>query len=200
MTAHRDAWMSAVLRKATESAEVKRRFFADNAARLVACAESLAAVFERGGRLFVLGNGGSACDAEHVAVEFCHPIFDKRRPLPAVSLAESSAWLTAVSNDEDFSVGFSRQLSVLARSGDAVLGITTSGQSRNVVRAMKQAREMGLLTIGLAGRDGGALVDHADHCFVVQSFSIHRIQETHETFIHVLWDLVHMVRGEEDVL
>jgi D-sedoheptulose 7-phosphate isomerase len=189
-----------IARKVRESHEVGARFFEENAAEIEACVRSLADRFRAGGRLFVVGNGGSACDAAHVAVEFVHPIVERRKALPAVSLAEGTAVLTAVGNDGDFACVFERQLEVLARAGDAVLGISTSGASANVLRALSRARREKLLTVGFAGRDGGRMPDVCDHCFVVKAWSIHRVQETHTLLLHLLWDLVHVAMGEDDVL
>lgn len=191
---------AAVLRKSRESAATSEAFFAAEADRIVACCRALAAAFDAGGRLFVMGNGGSACDAQHVAVEFMHPIIEKRPSLPAVALSTDTALLTAVGNDQDFSLAFAQQLRLLARRGDVALGISTSGKSANVNRALGAAHDLGLLTVGFAGRDGGRMTELCDHCFTVPSFSIHRIQETHATLLHVLWDLVHVIRGEEDVI
>lgn len=190
----------AILRKARESAEVKLRFFEEEAAALERCVLALAERFRAGGRLIAMGNGGSACDAEHVAVEFVHPIVEKRRPLPAISLTSSTPALTAIGNDTDFARIFVDQLELLARPGDAALGISTSGASANVNRALKRARELGLLTIGFAGRDGGRMPDVCDHCFVVKTWSVHRVQETHTALLHLLWDEVHVALGEDDVL
>lgn len=190
----------AILRKARESAEVKLRFMEEHAAMLEACTREMARRFQAGGRLWTLGNGGSACDADHVAVEFSHPIIEKRRPLPAMALGDSNALLTAVGNDTDFSRVFVAPLELLARAGDMVLGISTSGASANVNRALKRGRELGLLTIGFAGRDGGRMPEMCDHCFVVRSWSIHRIQESHTLLLHLLWDQVHVALGEDDVL
>lgn len=190
----------AILRKARESAETKLRFFEENAERLERCVRELAVRFGEGGRLLVMGNGGSACDAQHVAVEFLHPIIEKRKPLPALALTCDTATLTAIGNDTDFSRVFVDQLELLARPPDAVLGISSSGASANVNRALKRAREMGLLTIGFSGRDGGRMVDACDHCFVVKSWSIHRIQETQTLLLHLLWDQLHVAMGEDDVL
>jgi D-sedoheptulose 7-phosphate isomerase len=190
----------AILRKARESAEVKVRFFEEEAAALERCVRELAERFRAGGRLVVMGNGGSACDAEHAAVEFLHPIVEKRRPLPAIALTSSTAALTAIANDTDFARVFVDQLELLARPGDAALGISTSGASGNVNRALKRARELGLLTIGFAGRDGGRMSDVCDHCFVVKTWSVHRVQETHTALLHLLWDEVHVALGEDDVL
>jgi D-sedoheptulose 7-phosphate isomerase len=189
-----------MLRKARESAEVKLRFIEENAAQLEQCARAMAKRFEGGGRLFVMGNGGSACDAEHVAVEFVHPIVEKRKPLPAMSLAAAVAPMTAIGNDSDFSRVFADQLDLLAKPKDIVLGISTSGASANVIRALRLARQKSLLTIGFAGRDGGQMPDLCDYVFVVKSWSIHRIQETHTLLLHLLWDHVHVALGEDDVL
>jgi D-sedoheptulose 7-phosphate isomerase len=191
---------AAIERKVRESHEVGARFFAENAERIEVCARALAERFGGGGRLFVMGNGGSACDAAHVAVEFVHPVVEKRRALPAVSLPSDIAAITAIGNDLDFASVFEQQLRVLARPGDVALGISTSGASANVVRALKYARAAGLMTIGFAGRDGGRMVDVCAHCFVVETWSIHRVQESHTILLHLLWDLVHVTMGEDDVL
>jgi D-sedoheptulose 7-phosphate isomerase len=111
-----------------------------------------------------------------------------------------TAILTAIGNDHDFSMVFSQQLQMLGKPGDMVLGISTSGKSANVIRAFKAAREMNLMCIGFTGRDGGRMAELCEHCFVVGSFSIPRIQEAHGTLLHLLWDSIHIVRGEEDVL
>lgn len=190
----------AILRKARESAELKRQFVEQNAERVEGCARALAERFRTGGRLFAMGNGGSSCDAAHVAVEFAHPILERRRPLPALALGADTAMLTAVGNDGDFARVFEDQIELLAHPGDAALAISTSGASANVNRALACARRKGLLTIGFAGRDGGRMVDFCDHPFVVGSWSIHRVQETHTLLLHLLWDLVHVALGEEDVL
>jgi D-sedoheptulose 7-phosphate isomerase len=187
-------------RKVRESAALQTAFLEANAGRLEACVRALGERFTRGGRLFVMGNGGSACDAQHVAVEFQHPIIEKRRALPAIALTGDAAFLTAVGNDADFSLAFARQLDVLARPEDAVLGISSSGASANVNRALKRARERGLLTLGFSGRDGGAQADLCQFCFVVPSYSTHRIQETHTLLLHLLWDGLHVALGEPDVL
>jgi D-sedoheptulose 7-phosphate isomerase len=190
----------AAIRKARESAELAVRFVEQHAGALERCVRALGERFARGGRLYAMGNGGSACDAAHVAVEFQHPIIEKRRALPALPLAADAALLTAVGNDADFALVFARQIDLLARPEDAVLGISTSGASANVNRALRRARERGLLTIGFGGRDGGAMVDLCEHLFVVPSWSIHRIQETHTLLLHLLWDELHVALGEPDVL
>jgi D-sedoheptulose 7-phosphate isomerase len=189
-----------ILRKARESAELVVRTVDMYTGEVERTARMLAERFGRGGRLLVMGNGGSACDAQHAAVEFLHPIVEKRRALPALALTADTALLTAVGNDADFSQVFAQQIDLLARPEDAALGISTSGASANVNRALRRARERGLLTIGFSGRDGGAMAELCQFCFVVPTWSIHRIQETHTLLLHLLWDQLHVARGEPDVL
>jgi D-sedoheptulose 7-phosphate isomerase len=191
---------AAILRKARESADTKLQFFEENAEALEGCVRALAARLQAGGRLWVMGNGGSACDAQHVAVEFMHPIVEKRRAFAAHALTVDTATLTAIGNDSDFSRVFAAQLELVARKHDAALGLSTWGASANGQRALTRARDLGLLTIAFAGRDGGRLPEVTDWCFTVRSWSIHRIQETHTALLHLLWDLVHVALGEDDVL
>lgn len=190
----------AILRKARESADVKEQFFRAEADRIEALVRAMAARFSAGGRLYVMGNGGSATDAQHISLEFFHPIIEKRKALPAIALTADQALLTAISNDRDFAKVFADQLRVLARPGDMALAVSTSGKSPNLVQALETARELGLLSIAFTGKDGGRLPDLAEYCFVVPSFSIHRIQETHVTLYHIVWDLVHVALGEDDVI
>jgi len=189
-----------ILRKALESSQVAAQLFERDADRLEACVRSMAERFSTGARLFVMGNGGSACDAQHVAVEFQHPIIEKRRALPAIALTTDTATLTAIGNDSDFSMIFAAQLRLLGAPGDVALGISTSGQSANVARGLQAAREMGMLTLAFSGRDGGRIAALAEYSFVAPSFSIHRIQETHTILLHLLWDQLHVALGEDDVL
>src|SRR5213080_4690407 len=116
-----------------------------------------------------------------------HPILEKQPPLPAMALTTDTAVLMAVGNDQDFSMAFVEQLRMLGRRGDIALGISTSGKSANVNRALQAGREIGMLTVGFSGRDGGRMPEFCDFWFTVPSFSIHRIQETHETLLHVVW-------------
>jgi D-sedoheptulose 7-phosphate isomerase len=191
---------AAARRKAEESARTALELVTLEAPRIAECAARMAAAFDAGSRLYAFGNGGSACDAEHLALELMHPVIEKRPSLPALALSTSSALLSAVGNDQDFSLVFANQLSQLARAGDIAVAISTSGKSASVLRGLATARELGLLTIGLSGRDGGRMPEKCDYCFTVPSFSIHRIQETHGLLIHVLWDLLHVARGAEDVV
>jgi D-sedoheptulose 7-phosphate isomerase len=189
-----------ILRQSREAADTKQQFFNENAEKIAECCGAMAKRFDAGGKLLVFGNGGSCCDAMHMAVECTHPIIERRPALPAISLTTDMATLTAIGNDQDFSLAYVQQLRLLAQPGDIAMGMSTSGKSSNVNRALQAAREMGLLSIGYAGRDGGRMPSHCDFCFVVSSFSIPRIQETQETLLHIMWDLIHVIRGEEDVL
>ena len=190
----------AVLRKCRESAEMKAKFFDANAGIIEIVCSRLAQALAGGHKLFVMGNGGSSCDAMHVAVEFVHPIIEKRKAFPAFALTNDTVLLTAISNDSDFSQTFSEQLRLFGAPGDVALGISTSGMSANVNYGLQVAREMGMLTIGFAGKDGGRTKDTAEYCLTVPSFSIHRIQEVHTTLLHILWDMVHVLLGEEDTI
>jgi D-sedoheptulose 7-phosphate isomerase len=179
---------------------MKQKFFEANSGVLEEVCNKLAQALAGGHKLFVMGNGGSSCDAMHVAVEFVHPIIEKRRAFPAYALMNDPVLLTAISNDSDFSQTFAEQLRLFAQPGDVALGISTSGMSTNVNYALQFAREHGMLTIGFSGKDGGRTKDIAEYCLTVPSFSIHRIQEVHTTLLHILWDMVHVLLGEEDII
>ena len=189
-----------VTRQSREVAALKESFFNQHAEKIADCCRSMAAAFDRGATLYAMGNGGSSCDATHCSVEFMHPILQKRPALPSVALTTDTAIMTAVGNDQDFSMVFAEQLRMLGRAGDMILGVSTSGNSNSINRALRLARQRGMMTIGFAGRDGGRMTEVCDHLFVVPSFSIPRIQETHQTLLHIVWDLIHVIRGEEDVL
>ena len=156
--------------------------------------------FQQGHRLWVIGNGGSACDAQHVAVEFVHPIIEKRRPLPAFDLVSQTPVVTAIANDKDFAKVFVDPIELWGKPGDMILALTTSGQSPNLIYALQSARKKQMLTVAFSGKDGGRIAGAADYCFVVPSFTIHRVQECHVTLLHILWDLIHVEMGEEDVI
>ncbi|MBA3564632.1 MAG: SIS domain-containing protein [Gammaproteobacteria bacterium] len=197
------ALLESVRSKAADSVGTSQRFFADHAGQVVEVAHALADVFRHQGRLFTMGNGGSSCDAAHVAVEFLHPITAGRPALTAINLTSDVAMMTAVGNDVGFAHVFVRQLIAQAKPGDGLLGISTSGNSKNLLAAFAKAREMGLTTIGLAGMDGGDMARSGavDHCLVVATDSIHRIQECHVAIYHILWDLVHtLLAGERGAI
>lgn len=194
----RQTLLESVKQKADESVAVKQQFFRECAAQVVATAQALATVYARGGRLYTMGNGGSSCDSAHIAVEFQHPVTAGRPALPAHNMADDSAMLTAVGNDLGFQHVFLRQVIALMRPEDALIGVSTSGNSENLLLAFSAAKRLGATTIGLAGGDGGRMRNHVDldYCLVAPSDSIHRVQETHVAIYHILWDLTHTLLAD----
>ena len=194
-----EALLHSVDEKARESRETNARFFEEQGGALVEAAKAIAAVYRRGGRMFSMGNGGSSCDASHFAVEFVHPITTGRPALAAVNLVADLATITAIGNDVGFEHIFTRQLIAQAKSGDGLIGFSTSGNSSNLLHAFAKAKEMGVTTIGFAGGDGGAMASSGllDHCLVVPTTSIHRIQECHVAAYHIAWDLVHTLLADD---
>ncbi|GAA3071790.1 D-sedoheptulose-7-phosphate isomerase [Streptosporangium carneum] len=162
---------------------------------LAECAQEMAIRFASGGRLFAFGNGGSSTDAQEVATTFLYPAYGLS--LPALSLTGDVAVVTALSNDVGFDVVFARQLAALGRRGDIAVGLSTSGGSFNVLQAFEEASRRGMLTIGLAGDQGGKLAGLGllDYLFVIPSSSVHRIQEAQTTLYHVLWELTQHALG-----
>ncbi len=192
------ALLHSVAVKAAELRAANEAFFAAQAETLLAAARALAETWRGGGRLFAMGNGGSSCDASHIAVEFEHPITAGRPALPAIDLAADVAMLSAVGNDVGFDQVFARQVAAHARRGDALAGFSTSGNSANLIAGFAAAKERGLVTIGFAGGGGGRMKSSGmvDHCIVVPTDSIHRVQECHVAAYHILWDLVHTLLAE----
>lgn len=193
-------WRERVMHKCRESVEVKQHFFERYADAIGELSQKMAERFRDGHQLWVMGNGGSACDAQHVAVEFIHPIIEKRRALPALDLVSQIPVVTAISNDKDFARVFVDQIELWGKAGDMALAISTSGSSPNLIYALEAARRKGMLTISFSGKDGGRMPDVSDYCFIVPSYSIHRIQESHVALLHILWDLTHVALGAEDVI
>jgi len=178
--------------KAREITELRARVLRADGARLTACAAAMAERFDAGGRLLAFGNGGSATDAQDLVGLFVSPA-DDSTPLPAFSLTADIAVITALSNDVGFDVVFARQVGAFGRSTDIAVGLSTSGNSANLLRAFDEAGRRGMLTVGVAGYDGGKMaeLDSIDHLFVVPSPSVHRIQEAQTTIYHALWELTH---------
>ncbi|HWL05023.1 MAG TPA: D-sedoheptulose 7-phosphate isomerase [Xanthobacteraceae bacterium] len=148
-----------------------------------------------GGKVMFCGNGGSAADSQHLAAEFTGRFLKDRRPLPALSLTTDTSALTCISNDYDFRSVFSRQVVALGRSGDCLVGISTSGNSPNVIAAFEAARELSITTIGLLGRDGGKLRQLSDIALIVDSNVTARIQEAHILIGHALCGAVEKELG-----
>jgi D-sedoheptulose 7-phosphate isomerase len=176
--------------KADEIVGLRRTVLEQDGERLVSCAGRMAEAFRAGGRLFTFGNGGSSTDAQDVAALFLNP-GGTARPLPALALTTDVAVVTALSNDVGFEVAFARQLGAFGRPGDIAFGLSTSGNSANLIRAFEEAMRRGMITIGMAGYTGGQMagLEGLDHLFVVPSPSVHRIQEAQTTVFHALWEL-----------
>jgi D-sedoheptulose 7-phosphate isomerase len=175
---------------ARESLEAKRAFFDSHAEAVARAAEELIATVRADGKILVFGNGGSAADAQHIAAELVNRLNYDRPPIAAVALTTDTSILTSVGNDATFDDLFERQVRALGRKGDAVIAISTSGHSPNVLKAVTAAREIGIKVIVLAGRDGGKLAPLADVALVVETQSTQRIQETHITIAHILCELI----------
>ncbi len=191
--------LESVRQKTRHGQAVARAFFEQNAAHVLSAARALAKVFARDGKMLCMGNGGSSCDAAHFAVEFLHPITTGRPALPALNLAMDTAMLSAVGNDIGMRHVFRRQLEVHARPGDGVIGFSTSGNSENLLSAYEKAKQLGLVTLGLCGGNGGEMKASGlvDHCLVVETDSVHRVQEVHVATYHVLWDLTHTLLADD---
>jgi D-sedoheptulose 7-phosphate isomerase len=194
-----DALMESVSQKSAHSTQTVSAFFSNHGAEVIQAARSIAEVYRNKGRLFTMGNGGSSCDASHIAVEFQHPVTVGREALPAINLVNDAAMMTAVGNDVGFEHIFVRQIIAQAKAGDGLIGTSTSGNSDNLLAAFSKAREMGLTTIALTGSDGGQMAKSKaiDHCLCVETDSIHRVQECHVVIYHILWDLVHTLLADD---
>lgn len=175
---------------------------ADHAGTIAAACHAMAARFHRGGRLFTFGTGGATTDAQHVAVEFVHPVIVGKRALPALSLTGDVATLTGVGADAGFDEIFAHQLGCFGGPDDMALGISQDGRCGSVRRGLERARELGMLTVALSG--GGTapagLAGLADHLVTVPSDDPRVVKEVHVTAYHVLWELVHVFLERPDVL
>lgn len=161
-------------------------------------AELLIDALGTGNKVLLFGNGGSAADAQHIAAEFVGRFAFDRPALPALALSVNTSCVTAIGNDYGFDRVFSRQIEALARRGDVAIGISTSGQSPNVLQAMSTAKKVGLHTVGLAGSTGGALADVVDYCICAPSTETPRIQECHILIGHIISELVEQTIFHEE--
>jgi D-sedoheptulose 7-phosphate isomerase len=174
------------------SIATKRAMLADSqiAPTLAKVCELLVNALRQGNKILLFGNGGSAADAQHIAAELVGQFAAERPALPAISLSENTSSVTAIANDYGFNQVFSRQIEALARPGDVAIGISTSGNSSNVLCALSTARKMGLPTVALTGKSGGKLKGKVDHCICVPSNDTARIQECHGLIGHIFAELV----------
>lgn len=173
-----------------ESAELKKNFAEKNVNAIVDMAVAIADAFKNGNKLLLFGNGGSAADAQHLAAEFVNRFRIERPPLPAIALTTDSSIITSIGNDYDFSEIFSKQIKALAGKGDIAIGISTSGNSNNVIKGLEAARALGAKTVGVTGKNGGKIAENVDFLLNVESEVTARIQEVHITLGHALCDLV----------
>ncbi|MFO7665116.1 MAG: D-sedoheptulose 7-phosphate isomerase [Desulfobacterales bacterium] len=172
-----------------ESIELKRSFIKKNVDLIIRGGEKIADSLVSGHKVLIFGNGGSAADAQHIAAEFVNRFRIERPPLAAIALTTDTSVLTSIGNDYSFDDIFSKQILALGKAGDVALGISTSGNSKNVIAAVEAARDNGLFTIGLTGR-GGRLALCAEMVFAVESDVTARIQEIHIILGHILCELV----------
>lgn len=173
-----------------ESIRVKEAFVNENLSKLVNIVEAVTAALKAGSKILIFGNGGSAADAQHIAAEFVNRFVIERPPLPAVALTTDTSIITSIGNDYDFSEIFSKQIRAIGQSGDIAWGISTSGNSANVLKALEVAKKMGLVTVAFTGKDGGQIAKVADLSINVSSSVTARIQEVHITAGHAICDLV----------
>jgi D-sedoheptulose 7-phosphate isomerase len=173
-----------------ESARIKVKFARENTDKIVEVVQLIAQAFREGRKVILFGNGGSAMDASHIAAEFMNRFLIERPPLPAVALNADTALITCISNDYDFSQVFSKQLSALGHEGDVVIGISTSGNSPNVIKGLEVAKKNGMKTVALTGGTGGKMAGLADYAFIIPTKVTPRIQEAHITLGHTICQLV----------
>lgn len=184
-----------IITQLRESAELKLRLAKESVEVITEAVKLLRKTFKSGGKVFLLGNGGSAADAQHIAAEFVNRYQKERHALPAIALSTDTSIITSIGNDSSFNNIFSRQIEALGQKKDIVWALSTSGRSKNVIKALETARDMGLKTIGFTGNKGGKLASLSDICLLVPSKSTARIQEAHITVAHIICDLI-----ESDIL
>ena len=173
-----------------ESIRVKQAALEQNLVAIQRAAEEMIQALRAGRKLFFFGNGGSAADSQHLAAEFIGRFQQERRSLPAIALTTDTSALTALGNDYSFDIVFARQLAGLGQRGDVAVGLSTSGNSRNVLAAFEQARSMGIVTVAFTGGDGGKLAPLADVAIIVPSKVTARVQESHICAAHAICELV----------
>ena len=179
-----------VINSFRESAELKLAFVELYAERILEVAQIIAKALKDGNKVLLFGNGGSAADAQHIAAEIVGRFKKERKPLPAIALTTDTSILTAVGNDYGFESIFERQVQALCTPGDIAIGITTSGESLNVIKGLMKAHDLGATTVAFTGRNGGKVVDIAHYSFVVPSYDTARIQECHITLGHVICEVI----------
>ncbi|MDE1920087.1 MAG: D-sedoheptulose 7-phosphate isomerase [Candidatus Omnitrophica bacterium] len=173
-----------------QSVEVKQQTLKKNLSQIISASELIISTLKSGHKLFLCGNGGSAADSQHIAAEFVGRFQKERKAWPAIALTTDSSALTALGNDYSFDIVFARQLQALGQKGDCLIAISTSGNSKNVLEALRQAKASGIATIGVTGGAGGQLAGLCDIAIIAASNNTARIQESHLVIFHTICELV----------
>jgi len=179
-----------IVQSFVDSADLKVRFIKENVDRIISVVEVITKAIKKGNKIILFGNGGSAADAQHIAAEFVNRFLTERPPLPALALTTDTSVITSIGNDSDFSDIFYKQIRALGAKGDVAIGLSTSGNSLNVVKAFQAAKEMGIKTVGITGKNGGEIAKIVDYLLNVGSDSTPRIQEVHITIGHIICEMV----------
>ena len=162
----------------------------ENVKQIEQIAQAVTEAIKKGGKILVFGNGGSASDSQHLAAELVGRFKKERKAFPAIALTANTSTITAISNDYGYGLSFARQVEALGKKGDVAIGISTSGNAKNVIAAIEKARVLGLATVALSGNLGGELKSKVDFAFLVDSHNTPRVQEAHILVIHILCELV----------
>ena len=173
-----------------DSSRLKEEFVNENLSGIVRVIEAVTSALKSGNKILLFGNGGSAADAQHIAGEFVNRFLIERPPLPAISLSTDVSVITSIGNDYDFAEIFSKQVRAIGQPGDVAWGISTSGKSPNVIKALEMAKKIGMVTIGFTGKDGGDIAPMVDYSLNVPSNSTPRVQEVHITVAHVICEMI----------
>ncbi|HHG73692.1 MAG TPA: D-sedoheptulose 7-phosphate isomerase [Persephonella sp.] len=180
-----------------ESARLKKDFVYEYSEAILNLGILIAKRLSMGNKILICGNGGSAADAQHFAAEIVGRFEKERKGYPAIALTTDTSALTAIGNDYGFEHIFSRQVEALGKKGDILIGISTSGNSQNVIKAVEAAKDMGIFTVGFLGKDGGKLKDIVDTAFIVNHQKTARIQEVHLTLEHAICNIIDLyISGE----
>ena len=194
------SFIAQIRKSVEENIEVKQRLLLDHCQVIEQIAREMIQTLKEGNKIILFGNGGSAADAQHIAAELMGRFAAQRPSLPAIALTANTSTLTAIGNDFGYEFIFSRQVEGIARHGDLVIGISTSGKSPNVLRGIQAAKQMGIKTASFVGANGGPIGKEADLSFVVPSHNTQRIQETHIMVGHILCELIEgaLVHGSRE--
>ncbi|MDY6855321.1 MAG: D-sedoheptulose 7-phosphate isomerase [Thermodesulfobacteriota bacterium] len=182
-----------IIQSFLESANLKVVFAKKNIDQIIRTVETVADAIHQGNKVILFGNGGSAADAQHIAAEFINRFIIDRPPLPAIALTTDTSVITSISNDSDFSCVFSKQIKALGKEGDVAFGLSTSGDSENVIKALYTGKKLGIKTVGITGKDGGRIASIVDISLNVASSNTARVQEVHIAIGHIICEMVELL-------